>query len=265
MASLQPTPTYAAPVIPDKVAPLGEEETVDDTEGAALTLEHLAFGRSRAIGGHTLPHFTGRYPSGVGKSAPNQGYHLVRSNATSSPLHTISPSYQDVTVQNNPLGHGQSPLGREERRKHIDKLLDLLGPTDIFDLVYRQTDVVTIALTKVLPTRERGEILVRAVSHALTRLTSVSRSCRLDTSVHPRSYIPPIVRGLVGLACGERRARDFASFHRIVLCRLHGMSTQCSTDPSLEYNSWTRLNAQNTLPRTRPTSCLRCGTIRRER
>jgi hypothetical protein len=43
-------------------------------------------------------------------------------------------------------------------------LLEVLGPTDVFDMLYRQTDVVLHALTKVLPTRERGEILVRALS-----------------------------------------------------------------------------------------------------
>lgn len=177
MASFQPTPTYGAPTLPEKGPPLAEEETVDDTEGAALTLEHLAFGRSRVDGGHALPHFAMRYPSTVGRSAPNHDYHLAKTSSNQSPLGSsgtgISPGGvvhggpglgQDVTLKSSPLGIGQSNLSREERAKKIDKLLEVLGPTDVFDMLYRQTDVVLHALTKVLPTRERGEILVRAVS-----------------------------------------------------------------------------------------------------
>jgi hypothetical protein len=49
----------------------------------------------------------------------------------------------------------------------IDALLDLIGPTDVFDLFYRRTEVALRALTKVLPTRERGEMLVKAVSQGI--------------------------------------------------------------------------------------------------
>lgn len=57
-------------------------------------------------------------------------------------------------------------LSDEERRIRIDALLDLIGPTDVFDMFYRKTDVAMIATTKVLPSREKGEILVRTVSPA---------------------------------------------------------------------------------------------------
>jgi len=171
MAGFQATPTYAVPVPPKEAPPLAEEETVDDTEGAALTLEHLAFGRSRVDGGHALPHFGARYPSTVGRSAPNHSYHLARSAINQSPLGmNISPGAHDVTLRHgqgggqNFTGHGLSPLSQEERSKHIDQLLDMMGPTDVFDLFYRKTDVMLKALTKVLPTKEKGEILVKAVS-----------------------------------------------------------------------------------------------------
>jgi hypothetical protein len=55
-------------------------------------------------------------------------------------------------------------LTPEERAMRIDALLDLIGPMDVFDLFYRRTDVAMRALTKVLPSRERGELLVKAVS-----------------------------------------------------------------------------------------------------
>ena len=168
---------------------------MDDTEGAALTLEHLAFGRSRVDGGHALPHFGARYPSTVGRSAPNHSYHLAKSAINQSPLGmNISPGSRDVTLRHgqghggglNYTGHGLSPLSQDERTRHIDQLLDLMGPTDVFDLFYRKTDVVMKALAKVLPTKEKGEILVKAVSRAFLsvhRLTVVSGPCRLAASM----------------------------------------------------------------------------------
>jgi hypothetical protein len=46
----------------------------------------------------------------------------------------------------------------------IDALLDLIGPTDVFQLFYRQSDVGLRALTKMLPGTDRGELLVKNVS-----------------------------------------------------------------------------------------------------
>lgn len=168
MATLQPTPTYGVPVIPKEAPPLTEEETVDDTEGAALTLEHLAFGRSRVDGGHSLPHFGARYPSTVGRSAPNHSYHLAKSANNHSPAvgMMISPGAHDVTIRHGGKSSGakSSPLSNEERNKYAEQLLDLLGPMDVFDMFYRKTEVMVRAVTKVLPSKERGEILVKAVS-----------------------------------------------------------------------------------------------------
>ena len=166
MATLQPTPTYGAVIPPKEAPPLTEEETVDDTEGAALTLEHLAFGSSRVDGGHSLPHFGARYPSTVGRSAPNHSYHLAKSAINYSPIGMmISPGAHDVTIRHGgKAGAKSSPLSNEERNKYADQLLDLLGPLDVFDLFYRKTDVMARALTRILPSKARGEILVKAVS-----------------------------------------------------------------------------------------------------
>ena len=57
-----------------------------------------------------------------------------------------------------------SELSPEEKGKKMDELLDLIGPTEVFDLFYRKTDLAMRALTRVLPSRERGELVVRAVS-----------------------------------------------------------------------------------------------------
>ncbi|WVQ69581.1 uncharacterized protein L199_007801 [Kwoniella botswanensis] len=167
---------------------LTEEETVDDTEGAALTLEHLAFGRSRADGSHSMPHFGSRLSS-VSRPAPNNDYHLAKSIVPQQAPLTLSPpplgslhlppleqtrsndslglrrigSYPaNQTPGVTPEGAEPSRLSIEERAQKIDQLLELLGPTDIFDLFYRKTDVAIIALTRLLPSRQRGEVLVKA-------------------------------------------------------------------------------------------------------
>lgn len=65
-------------------------KTDDDTEDAALTIEHLTFGRSRVAGGHSIPYFGARHPSSVGRKEPNNDYHLART-AHSSPSSRDAP------------------------------------------------------------------------------------------------------------------------------------------------------------------------------
>jgi hypothetical protein len=64
----------------------------------------------------------------------------------------------------------------EERDKRIAELVDLLGPTDIFDLFYKKTDVALVAIAKVFPSRQRGELLVRAVSRSCNTETKLIRA-----------------------------------------------------------------------------------------
>lgn len=156
------------------------EEAVSDTEGAALTLEHLAFGRSRVDGSHSMPHFGARLPSTVGKPAPNNNYHLAKATGPVGASPGSAGLYQDHSRKSS-LGvadgkglmdtkpeRGESvyldTMTEEERLTRINALLDLLGPTDVFDMLYKKTDVAMAALTKVLPTRERGELLIKTVS-----------------------------------------------------------------------------------------------------
>jgi len=147
---------------------------VDDTEGAALTLEYLAFGRSRVEGSHSLPHFGGRLPSTVSKHAPNNDYHLTRTGVAISPTTADLVTGGSMEVIRRPSGAGAdgrpSIMPPDERDARVDALLDLIGPTDVFDLFYKRTDVALRALTKVLPSRERGELLVRAVGRMPVRL-----------------------------------------------------------------------------------------------
>lgn len=226
----------------------GDGDGQDDTEGAALTLEHLAFGRSRVEGAHSIPHFGARIPSSISKHAPNNDYHLARSSVSNVHTHThthsgglaaspmsgsgralsisasagnspadarrksslnIMPSSGSGEAQAQVRSHGggygvpgqsEGPdrrtsygesLSVEERQMRIDALLDLIGPTDVFELFYRKTDVAGRALTKMLPSRERGELLVKTVrlrspvmSYTIMRMLispTVSRKGRLAT------------------------------------------------------------------------------------
>lgn len=93
-------------------------------------------------------------------------------------------------------------LSPAERGARIEALLDLLGPTDVFDLFYRRTDVALRALTRVLPSRERGELLVNAVSWIpLVPYPSLLRTlrCGADRIGHPGCI------GADGVVPGESR------------------------------------------------------------
>jgi hypothetical protein len=132
-----------------------DDDNVSDTEGAVLTLEHLAFGRSRVDGAHSLPVLAGRKESTISK--PGQGYHLARSGLLEAgeggvqALGSAAASYDLQPVRNE-----------EERRARILALSETLAPMDVFDMCYKRTDIMMNALTRVLPNKERGELLVNA-------------------------------------------------------------------------------------------------------
>lgn len=95
----------------------------DDTEDAALTIEHLTFGRSRVAGGHSIPYFGARHPSSVGRKEPNNDYHLART-AHSSPgsqvpptlhSHPSSPNHPHPHPHPHPHGHGHGPAPPAKR------------------------------------------------------------------------------------------------------------------------------------------------------
>ena len=138
---------------------LSREETVDDTEGAARTLEHLAFGGSRVEGGQALPHFGARLVSTISNYAPNNDYHLTRLGTTGTGL---SPD-MNGKASGKPSGGQTKETPSDERDARLDALLDLIGPTDVFDMFWKKTDVAMRVVSRVLPSRERGEVLVRAV------------------------------------------------------------------------------------------------------
>lgn len=182
LASYPGTPTRLTAILP-ATAGLPQEVEQDETNGteeAALTLEHLAFGRSRVEGSHAIPHFGARLPSSVSKPVLNNNYHLARTSMAVT--HSHSAGYHGFSsgssAQNSPMGLPESVHERrrstlaasftvEEKQARVDAFLEVVGPTDGFDLFYRKTDIGMTALSKILPTRERGEILVKEVSYTL--------------------------------------------------------------------------------------------------
>lgn len=134
-----------------------DADDVSDTEGAALTLEHLAFGRARVDGAHSIPHFNGisRKVSSVSKQAPGHGYHLARqSQAGDSPAMSFSP--------NNGKPEFRFLGNTEERGARISALAEQLTPNEVFDMYTGKTDLVLNAITRCLPSRETGERMVEA-------------------------------------------------------------------------------------------------------
>lgn len=160
-----------------------DDDTVSDTEGAALTLEHLAFGRSRVDGSHSLPVLAGRKVSSISKGAPGHNYHLTRAGIAAGEgsmesnhvglVGTGSPSYALMPARTE-----------EERHARILALSETLAPMDVFDMCYKRTDVILNALTRVLPTKERGELLVNAFLlrvdwlHRLLHVPTFLSQCR---------------------------------------------------------------------------------------
>lgn len=134
-----------------------DDDNVSDTEGAALTLEHLAFGRSRVDGSHSLPVLGGRKVSSISKGAPGQGYHLARTGIAAG-----EGSIQPSLGVGSPSYDLKPPRTKEERHARILALSETLPPMDVFDMCFKRTDVILNALTRVLPTKERGELLVNA-------------------------------------------------------------------------------------------------------
>ncbi|KAL7419070.1 hypothetical protein Q5752_005906 [Cryptotrichosporon argae] len=200
---LPPPLSRSGPAAPAMRGPTDDD--VSDTEGAALTLEHLAFGRSRVDGSHSLPHFGGRKVSSVSKPAPGGSYHLSRGMGESptsiggSPSNgTHAHSGQVGTPLSKPSMSSRYPLDQglnlDERAARIGALADAMLPQDVFDIQTRQTHIIQSALTRALPSREHGELLVRAYMervdwlHRLFHAPTFLRQCQ-DLWATPRERV----------------------------------------------------------------------------
>ncbi|TXT13049.1 hypothetical protein VHUM_01450 [Vanrija humicola] len=165
---------------------------VSDTEGAALTLEHLAFGRARVDGAHSIPNFSTRKPSSVSKQAAGQGYHLAHVSSGGTE-HDSFTSPLSLARRSFSFSDGKS-LNPIEHQARINALAEALSPMDVFEMYTRKTDVVLNALTRVLPSHERGELLVNAFLnkvdwlHRLFHTPTLLSQCR-DLWALPRERV----------------------------------------------------------------------------
>lgn len=181
--------------IVEEIAEGGEQES--DTEGAALTLEHLAFGRRKQEQGAGSSHST-HHNAGPGS--------MLRRNVSdalgSDPVFDTGDAMRGPAI--NPFGRPgasavvakdpndvfpysmtfsvlppgtsaagvpahllpQLPLRLKEKMAGPVKseVLDALDPMDVFSIFYQRNDVFVKALLSVLPDRSKGELLVRSVS-----------------------------------------------------------------------------------------------------
>jgi hypothetical protein len=183
-------------------------EVDSDTEGAALTLEHLAFGQ-RKTGGQGPALIPTRSHSGTMTANRNNNSTIIpaamdmgggrRESRTalgdalfqdSKDLNQLRPlpgfrSSFDASItgavgQQDRLTRMESSLGPRQGHVHDNlhvnptmvsssskpstvhtDILNSLDPAEVFSLFYQRSDVYVRALLSVLPSRQRGELLVR--------------------------------------------------------------------------------------------------------
>lgn len=142
------------------------EDGDSDTEGAAMTLEHLAFGRARA----------------ESQAVPMNQSHLAQPANPSSFASGTFPAVYPRRLANDAAGtafytpsnkpHLNGALGSsgdggpgriDAIQGNAKKVLETLQPTEVFSMFYQRSDVFVRALLSVMPSREKGEILVHAV------------------------------------------------------------------------------------------------------
>jgi hypothetical protein len=180
----------------------GIKDGDSDTEGAALTLEHLAFGQRKTeqqvqTGGNPFAAITdqivpvplpllpvssgsgGPGPGGSGAgsgSGSGQGANTAEGgNSLMSQVEEMQQEPLNMTVRMDQLENpavvvrtrpsdGSSPGRNRNGLGSSSNVLTALDPTEVFSIFYQRSDVYVRALLSVLPDRQRGELLVQQVS-----------------------------------------------------------------------------------------------------
>ena len=147
-----------------KSEPLDDGDS--DTEGAAMTLEHLAFGRGRADSSQTIPldqsHLHSAKPSAFANGTFPAVYpRRLENDAAGTAFYTPS-NKPSVNGSLGSSGDG-GPNRVDAVQGNAKKVLEALEPTEIFSMFYQRSDVFVRALLSVMPSSDKGEILVRTV------------------------------------------------------------------------------------------------------
>jgi hypothetical protein len=178
-----------------------DAEVDSDTEGAALTLEHLAFGQRKTeqqapalLSGRSLSGTvqsamitspvkmsggsgSGRRDSGMAEDhvdlklngSKKAGYRTSM-DATGTGFNVASTSLNRGLTHNNmsKSGRGQAYHNASDQFSSAkmsglvtSTILDSMDPAEVFSIFYQRSDVYVRALLSVIPTREQGELLVK--------------------------------------------------------------------------------------------------------
>jgi hypothetical protein len=176
-----------------------DAEVDSDTEGAALTLEHLAFGQrkteqqvpallsARSYSGtgtgamNTSPvklnsgSGSGRRTSGMIEdhldtklNGGNKAGYRTSLDATGTGFDIASGNKGMLQTHGSKTGRGQAypnALNQASSTKMSglvnSTILDSLDPAEVFSIFYQRSDVYVRALLSVIPTRAKGELLVK--------------------------------------------------------------------------------------------------------
>ncbi|EIW71088.1 hypothetical protein TREMEDRAFT_11544, partial [Tremella mesenterica DSM 1558] len=147
-----------------------DSEDQDDTEDAALTLEHLAWGRSRVEGSHSIAHF-GTHPNSASTKAPNNDYHFSTFSRPPVNYHLPSPHFRSTgpspTAHRNSIGErsnsrtsGMIGMTEDEKFRRIEELVQLIGLMDPLELFWSKTTVGLRWIVDRLPSPDRGKLLI---------------------------------------------------------------------------------------------------------
>ncbi len=205
-----------------------DDDEESDTEGAALTLEHLAFGRRRTQNPATVPHAVGYIPddgqNNVGPATgvtyfPGTGGKSIKVEDSGPNAHgfqgrlgsVLDPSNRTDRVPEELMPNRPLKLYGEVHGPVMTTALDALEPGEVFSIFYQRSDVFVKALLSVMPDRRRGELLVKTY---IERVEWVHRCLHVPTFLHqcqelwdtPLEYVVPNVY------------TPFLSLYMIVLC-----------------------------------------------
>ena len=241
-----------------------DAEVDSDTEGAALTLEHLAFGQRKTE--QQVPTLlSARSYSGTGTGAMNTSPVKISSGSkngrrtsgmledhldmklhggntagyNSSSVDAAGTGFDIASVSNNKgmLSNHGSKSGRGQAYPNAlnqasstkmsglvkSTILDSLDPAEVFSIFYQRSDVYVRALLSVIPTREKGELLVKQYLDRVEWLhrcesaiakfvdpiqqqnTHVVSCLFIDRSSCPNIF--ESVSGIMGYTAGEYSAR----------------------------------------------------------
>ena len=150
-----------------------DNEGDSDTEGAALTLEHLAFGQRKLSQLTAVGVGMTQFPPAAGSreeiaAPPSTGEGLInKAGGDFARRNSVNPndlSSVDVNTANN-VGFSSLPpnlaLFKQNLHRPVNTaLLNALDPSEVFSIFYQRSDVFVRALTHVSPDRKHGELLV---------------------------------------------------------------------------------------------------------